>query len=181
MTVKMKRCDEGHFYDPERYTFCPHCGVAELSGNVSNTPMEAGKTQSWPPPKDDELDPMQTIYVQEGANEGTNSVVGWLVCIEGVDKGKDYRLKNGKNFLGRSPTMDIHIAGDLSLSRERATSITYDSKKCEFWVGPGEAKVNVYLNDDLVKAAEKLNPYSVIEIGKTKLMFVPFCGEKFKW
>ena len=32
---------------------------------------------------------------------GLDPVVGWLVCIAGPDKGRDYRIHSERNFLGR--------------------------------------------------------------------------------
>jgi hypothetical protein len=39
----------------------------------------------------------------------------------------------------------------------------------------------VYLNDEEVTVPTELKPYDIIELGQTKLMFVPFCGEHFQW
>ena len=34
--MSLKRCKNGHFFDPKKHTFCPHCGVSSL---------KVGKTQ----------------------------------------------------------------------------------------------------------------------------------------
>ena len=39
-----------------------------------------------------------------------NPVVGWLVCLEGPDRGHDYPLRAGTNAIGRSPSMEVCIA-----------------------------------------------------------------------
>jgi hypothetical protein len=47
---------------------------------------------------------------------------------------------------------------------------------------PNLAKTNVVrLNDDKPTAAVKLRPMDVITMGRTQLVFVPFCGEEFDW
>lgn len=42
-------------------------------------------------------------------------VVGWLVCIAGSEKGKDFRIVSERNFLGRGEGMDIGIEGDMNI------------------------------------------------------------------
>ena len=39
----------------------------------------------------------------------------------------------------------------------------------------------VYLNGNAVYAPSVLNKYDEIELGKSKFLFVPFCGENFMW
>ena len=52
-------------------------------------------------------------------------VTGWLVCINGDEKGNDYRLHAGKNFVGRSQAMDVVLTDDKSISREKHCSVLY--------------------------------------------------------
>jgi hypothetical protein len=49
---------------------------------------------------------------------GMDPVVGWLVCIKGTNKGRDYRLHSDLNKLGRAPNMDVCIEGDEAIARE---------------------------------------------------------------
>ncbi len=112
---------------------------------------------------------------------GIEPVVGWLVCIEGADRGRDYRIISEKNFIGRSEKMDISIAGDETISRDGHAIISYNPKKNVFRIYPGESRGIVYLNEEEVTSATELNAYDLIEIGQSKLLFIPFCGEKFQW
>ena len=43
--------------------------------------------------------------------EEENPVCGWIVCVKGPRRGKDYRVMDGKNFVGRADDMDIQILG----------------------------------------------------------------------
>lgn len=119
--------------------------------------------------------------VHNDDNVGINPVAGWLVCTQGSDKGRDYRIYAGNNFIGRSDSMDICIHGDDSVSREKHACVSYDDKKNKFYIYQGDSRGLVYVNDETVFVPQLLNPYDVIEIGKTKLLFIPFCGEKFQW
>ena len=53
-------------------------------------------------------------------------VVGWLVCITGKSIGEAYRLKAGKNYVGRDIRMDVVISNDAKVSREKHMTIMYE-------------------------------------------------------
>jgi hypothetical protein len=114
-------------------------------------------------------------------NEGFDPVVGWLVCTEGIDRGKDYSLHSDKNSIGRLQHNDIAILGDPSISRENHATIVFDTKKKQFRILAGEGRGIVYLNNEAVDFSHVLKDKDTIEIGKTKLLFIPLCGEKFSW
>jgi hypothetical protein len=108
-------------------------------------------------------------------------VVGWFVCIEGPDKGKDFRILAKNNTIGRSEKMDICLKGDTTISRENHARLGYDEKHNVFHLIPGESENNIYIGDEPIYVPTKLAAYQLIELGETKLVFVPFCNEKFTW
>ncbi len=108
-------------------------------------------------------------------------VVGWLVCIEGADRGNDYRIRIGYNQIGRGENMDICIRGDVQISREKHALIAYDDKEKVFFFGPSEGRNIVRLNGKLVMIPTQLQPYDILTIGESRLIFVPLCGEHFEW
>ena len=188
--MPMKPCGKGHFYDDSAHSTCPYCGVdlnigatVGVSQSVSTqAEAEASVTRaagraSAPPQRDDGV----TRHVWAEKLGGIDPVVGWLVCIEGPDKGRDFRIHSERNFIGRAPTMDVSIAGDASISRENHAVISYNPKKNRFSLAPGDSRGLVYLNDDEVLSAEVLTAYDMIELGSTKLLFVPFCSDSFRW
>jgi len=126
--------------------------------------------------------------VEEGATVGVfrarigiEPVVGWLVCVQGPDRGRDYRIRSQRNFIGRDARMDISISSDDQISRENHAAITYDPRGNNFRLAPGDAHGMTYLNNGVVDVPVVLRAYDVIELGATKLIFVPFCGEAFEW
>jgi len=46
---------------------------------------------------------------------------------------------------------------------------------------PGDAAGLAYLNEEAVYIPTELKPYDVIELGKSRFLFVPLCGENFEW
>lgn len=111
----------------------------------------------------------------------TTPCVGWLVVTKGMHLGQDYRLKVGKNFIGRDSQMDIVLDGDKSVSRNRHAVVVYEPKQHMYLVQPGESSELVYLNDEVVLSPMKLVAYDMITVGEVNMLFMPLCGEKFNW
>lgn len=130
-------------------------------------------------PKGEQQDGVTTAIWR--SNLGIDPVVGWLVCHEGLNQGRDYRICSGRNVIGRDPSSQICLRGDESVSRENHAKIFYDPKDASFYVTEGEGRSGVYVNGKVVLQATLLNAYDVLEIGRTKLVFVPLCGPKFRW
>jgi Inner membrane component of T3SS, cytoplasmic domain len=197
----MKRCTNGHYYDETKHSLCPHCGVnidlnlditlpkrltqdddlAKTKGIYPNSSSELGKTVAKIPGERKKHQSDEKTVAMIHKQMGIDPVVGWFVCIEGPDKGKDFRIRSERNFIGRSDKMDISVSGDEAISRENHAIVSYSQKKRLFRIYPGDSRGLVYLNDEEVVTANELKPYDLIELGKTKLMFVPFCGKKFDW
>ena len=122
-----------------------------------------------------------TADMLDGMAEKPAPVVGWLVCTDGVNKGTDYRLHQGRNFIGRSSEMDVCILGDNTVSRSSHAIVVYDPRSNVYLAQPGSSKELFYVNDKLVLNPIELKAMDLLNIGDTKLMFVPLCGEKFHW
>ncbi len=190
INVTMKRCNNGHFYDSDKYKQCPYCGIAN---------MDASRTMPIVQPREPELDTAVAVAATEATplagtqkddgktigifqkTKGIDPVVGWLVCIEGPDKGKDFRIKSERNFIGRDAHMDISLTGDQSVSRENHAIISFNPKNGVFRIIPGESRGLVYLNDDELFAPAEIEKGDIIELGGSKLKFIPFCDEGFSW
>lgn len=188
----MVRCSEGHFFDPGKHPACPWCAKPLDIGAQSGADPIAGKTKPvaavpeaalFPPPT-----PPAVPGTMAGATKrlapkelGIDPVVGWLVATEGPSKGSDYRIHTERNFIGRAASMDIAITGDDTVSREKHAILTFDPKKKQFWIQPGESTGLVYLNGDAIYVPQLLNARDMIEIGQTKLVFVPFVNDIFQW
>lgn len=189
--MNLARCENGHFYDAERFDSCPHCNQASVStvlqdedGNKGYTlPMD--ESQGWPDALKDGItnvkddNPQNTIGYF--GDVSTEPVVGWLVAIAGNNFGEDFKLKTGRNFIGRASHMDVALTGDPSVSRDKHAIILYEPKSNVFIVQPGDAKELFYLNDKVVLTASEINAYDVLSLGGTKLLFIPCCSDKFNW
>ena len=110
-------------------------------------------------------------------------VVAWLVVIGGPGLGAFRPIFEGNNTIGRAPGQRVPVDfGDDAISAEEQAYLRYDSSDRTFLFVPNLAKTNVVrLNDDKPTSAVKLRPMDVITMGRTQLVFVPFCGEEFDW
>lgn len=124
-------------------------------------------------------DSAKTVGVYSDAN--IEPVVGWLICVKGESFGESFNLKAGKNFIGRGSGMDVMLAQERSVSRDKHAVITFEPKKRIFLIQPGDSSGLVYLNHDLLMTFAQLSAYDTIQLGDAFFKFVPFCGDKFIW
>lgn len=266
--MNLSRCDNGHFYDKEKYVSCPHCagGAATdqsltsvfvqdvpnpmpMAGGAVVSPVSDVVTAPLQPPSelpvsgmsadmptvamDSDLD-MPTVPLDSGgsgidpfpeptlplpetvsgdgdtdhtvayfdevfsnaapasaahgyvaqnhaANKVSTPCVGWLIAIGGNHIGTDFRLKVGKNFIGRNQNMDIALTEDKSVSRDRHAIVVYEPKEHLYLVQPGESSSLVYKNNKVVLGPEPLEAYDMVTVGEINLLFMPLCGSRFNW
>ena len=106
--------------------------------------------------------------------------VGWLICVEGPEKGREHRVLAGRNFAGRGLGMDICLSADPEIHQNDQFSIVYDPQSLSFSVVPGKGGLT-QLNGETLSGAAELHDYDTIRAGKTALMLRSFCGEAFQW
>ncbi len=202
--ANMIKCDQGHYYDQTQNSRCPFCGVQSMSIDPTlrhNKGSDASTTSQFAPgkkgggPNDGDTIAYDATRRSSGAASsdpeatkaiwaqkiGIDPVVGWLVCIQGSNKGRDYRIRSGWNSIGRDPGMQICIAGDETISREDHAKLFFDSKNSQFHIATGSGRSGVYVNGAAVLQPTQLKTYDKVEMGNSVLMFVPFCNEHVGW
>ncbi len=195
--MEMKQCSNGHFYDASKFPECPNCNSASANVNMTR-PLDAGptmpvsresqsvgsasdRTYSMATPNVGGVADNERTVALIKHKTGIDPVVGWLVCIEGSDKGRDYRIHSENNAIGRGENMDICIHGDNTISRENHAFISFDAKDKIFYFRPGDGRSIVRFNGKALFNTTEIAPYDTIELGETKLVFIPLCGERFNW
>lgn len=166
----LNRCKNGHMFSARKYgDTCPYCNTnLELNTNMMNNKRLMLD------------DPDKTVSVS-GVTDTVDPVTGWLVCIEGPQYGKDFKIHAGKNFIGRADNMHIQILEDNTVSRINHAAISYDGKNRQTYLLPGDSSGLAYVNGEAVYTPVALEAFSIVEIGKSKFIFMPLCGEHFEW
>ncbi|MGP1348924.1 MAG: FHA domain-containing protein [Stomatobaculum sp.] len=122
-----------------------------------------------------------SFYSEDKVLAEQDPVVGWLVCVKGQLYGRDFRLKTGRNFIGRDFSMDVSLEGELTVSRDRHAIVVYEPKQNVFLATPGETKELVYLNGSVVLVPTVMKKNDILQVGEVLLMLQPFCDETFTW
>lgn len=196
--MALQQCENGHLYDTDQHSACPYCSNGANIIDFRAGESTVGKTVAAANLVTPQASEVGATVAPQGYMERQKSdigktvgifqkkmnlepVVGWLVCIEGADKGKDFRIYAKNNSVGRSEKMDICIKNDQTISRENHARLAYDEKHNAFHLIPAESSNNIYLNDEPIYVPVQLKARDIIEFGESKMMFVPFCDDSFTW
>ena len=201
-------CGKGHLYDSDKYAACPYCNIAlkpeqkaagaagrtvplqpqnvRKNNNVTRPVMPidsaVGKTRPLNVSRDSRSasEPNRTVGLMR-EKLGIDPVVGWLVCVNGKLKGRDFKLYGHINTIGRSSKMDICLEDDRTISEENHARISYSDKNNRFNIIPADGKNLFYVNGNEILMPTRLAAYDVIDFGETALIFVPLCCDRFIW
>ena len=182
----MQRCPQGHYYDPTRYSRCPACGIPDLAVQPTQGHSDApaapalAQTQGRDQPARAGAGEGRTVGLLR-KRTGLDPVVGWLVCIDGPDRGRDYRIHSERNFLGRDPSMDLCISGDDTISRHKHAILSFNPETQRFTILPGDSRGITYCNGEEVDSPRELHSHDVLRLGQTQLLFIPLCDDRFHW
>ena len=192
------RCEQGHFYDSQKYDDCPFCKKEQREQNTEVQFREQVTVSAYQMKKEEEKSKdKETVWLQDAlknsnANEdartvgiyskftGNDFVTGWLVCVSGPERGRDYRLHYGFNRIGRGLMMDICIMEDAMISRNTHCSVVYENRKNEFALVP-EGGCLTYYGGEVLTEPVKLRTGDRFRIGETELEFIAFCREAVRW
>lgn len=148
-------------------------------GDASTIPMNPGGG-TRPVKASAQQGRRDTVAISE-RTFGMDPVVGWIVCINGFNKGRSFIIHSDRNIIGRGEGNDICIQGDQSISYDHDSAIVYDRKSRIFMFVPGDGRAVSYVNDSAALVPTQLKIYDKITIGETDFLFVPFCGKDFDW
>ena len=160
--MPLGECVNRHLYNKNKHgDTCPICGV------VASKYKEDGKTP-------EEIAEMYRVPENK-------YVCGWLVCVEGVNRGRSYEIHPGRNFIGSADNMDIQILGDNKVDRHRHAGIAYDIKASSATLLPGEANGLVYYNGNAIYTATPIDDGETVAIGNSKFVLRLHCDDSHNW
>jgi hypothetical protein len=159
-----KFCVNGHQME-DSWEICPFCHKTGYAGggsgpsNKTRIETSAGAGAAAAPA------PRKTVMISERRKP---PVVGWLVAMNGDQKGEDFRVRDGQNILGSAPDSEIQIK-DVTVSGKHA-SLRY--KEGKFFLVDLDSSNGTYLNDKPEGIAkEELKDNDTIRVGEVTLKF----------
>lgn len=178
---KHRASSYGQHYDSQ-----PPYTVVESSSNTVGVTGEKSESLSEAIKKAVSGNEGKTVGFFSSATTDSNvisnePIVGWLVCIKGKHFGEVFSISAGRNSIGRGESNKINIMRDDAVSRNKHAWLTYEPKKRDFYIQPGEGSCLSYLNDETIMEPKKLKAKDVLEFGNGQYMLIPLCGEDFSW
>ncbi len=159
----------------------------EFDGTNTTRIIRGGAAKApEPAPAADEPARTQLVRGRQALKRGQfvqDPVVGWLVITGGPGLGAFRPVFEGNNTIGRAPNSRIPLDyGDDTISFEEQAYIRYDGTDRGFLFVPNMSKTNVVsVNAKRPTTAIELAAMDVIIMGRTQLVFMPFCGPEFDW
>ena len=175
-------CANGHVYEGAACPYCPKGGRPVAQATVpegeSNPPPPMAAAGSGPfsiPKKKTVVDGVQPRAPRRGTivdEQVTHRLVGWLVVLVSAEEAsyKDFRIKDGKNIIGRRGNpVDIAV-NDNRISSQHAILVHKNGKYRVTDMGSANA---TWLNGQEIDS-EALNDGDRIKMGRTTLVFREF-------
>jgi hypothetical protein len=205
--VADKRCDNGHFID-ESWDLCPYCPVESVEPDIPvvrptrfGAAQEAQRPAPLPPepPRRPTAVPPATINRREPAVALASEpvertvaaqkvdpmalpkrfVVGWLVGLNGSARGESFRVRIGRNVLGRDRRSDIVVNDDQASSHH--ADLVFRPEERRFILMDHNSTNGTYVNEGEIEPRRDLVTKDILRIGSHKFLFIPLCDEEFYW
>lgn len=161
-----KFCSNGHQME-DSWDICPYCqrtGYQSTGAGAAKTRLEvdsiiAPKTAAAPAAR-------KTVLLSD--RQPKRDLVGWLVSLDGEQKGEDFRVRDGQNTIGSAPDSDI-VLRDETISAKHASLRHKDNK---FFLTDLDSTNGTFLNHAAEAIArEELRDNDLVRIGAVTLKF----------
>jgi len=162
-----KFCSNGHQME-DSWEICPYC---QRTGYQTTNAGAGAKTRlevdSIIAPKATTV-PSARKTVLLSDRQPKRDLVGWLVALDGEQKGEDFRVRDGQNTVGSAPDADI-VVRDETVSGKHASLRHKDSK---FFVTDLDSTNGTFLNSGTDPIArEELKDDDVVRFGAVTFKF----------
>lgn len=188
-------CSQGHYFDNKKNDECPMCRklkegtIKTASESINSQKTVAGwqiqntvsncEISSLNVSRKFDADEERTIGFF-AKSKGNDFVTGWLVCVAGPERGRDYRLHHGYNNMGRGIAQDIFVAEDPEMARDGHCTVVYDHKNVQFLLMPLKGNL-VYFNDKLLETPIRLENGDRFKAGGSEFELIVFCRKGHTW
>lgn len=178
------RCEKGHFFDRGENPVCPVCSAAVQSAQTAVTPPERIETdQQIPPPF---IMDRGIIPPEPPLPAGFHPVVGWMVCIQGMNLGKSFPIYAGVNTVSEQNDAEVCLDGEYLGSFGSEGYLTFDNTCCKFTLFYNRSvEVNglrASTRDEHGNTIVPIRNGDVITLNRiVKFKFIALCDPDFRW
>lgn len=167
--MALTQCSNQHYYDNDKYNSCPYCKPDEddektvcLQNGSDENSLE--QEQNNKNVTDNYISEQSSVNIQykEDTDLKSRVVVGWLVGLNGNDKGKDFTIYAGMNQMS-----------------EVQCSIIYEGIANLCYLFPGSCKTSI--NGICIEEPKKLKSGDRIMVGENRYDYVAYCHDDIKW
>lgn len=161
-----KFCANGHQME-DSWEICPYCQKTGYSGTgLGKTRIdEPGSGSTHGTGSGQAAPARKTVLLSQ---KYKSPVVGWLVALDGEQKGEDFRVREGQNTIGSESGCDV-VLTDSTISGKHA-SLRY--KEGKFIFTDLDSSNGSFLNDQTESVArEELKDNDVLRLGDVRLKF----------
>ncbi len=159
-----KFCANGHQME-DSWEICPYCQKTGYAGaGMGKTRVEdiGASTVTAPAPA---APARKTVLLSQ---KYKSPVVGWLVALDGQQKGEDFRIREGQNSIGSDASCDI-VVTDSTISAKHAS---LRHKEGKFFLIDLDSTNGSYLNDNGESVArEEIKDNDVLRLGDVRFKF----------
>lgn len=125
-------------------------------------------------------DDEKTISFYDEEEMKDEPVVGWIVILSGMDKGRSFSLHMGVNVIGSASDADVLIKRDMNI-RDKHAIVAYDPYAREFILSKAEEKVALFYNGQDIVGSCAIQDRQAFVAADTEMMLVTFCDKDFDW
>ena len=189
-----KRCENGHIH--KENVQCPYCPkdkekkqsdsddktqILEVNSpiqdenNSDEKTINISKNPSIVKEKKSNQDDLNRTFIKDSSDEknevrSTRKLKGWIVSFDLDPMGKDYKIFEGRNFIGSSNKCDISISGDQSISSNHSLILC---KKNKLWLRDEMSSNGTFLNNEELEPNQspELSDGDEIKIGNSTFKF----------
>jgi Inner membrane component of T3SS, cytoplasmic domain len=155
----------------DSWDLCPYCqrtGYQSPRGadSAGKTRLEMATGAAAPAPALAPVTPRKTVLLSDVARK--TALVGWLVAMDGDQKGEDFRLRDGQNTLGSAPDSDV-VLHDRTISAKHASIRCKDGK---FFLSDLDSSNGTFVNrlEECIARIE-LNDNDTLRLGAVTFKF----------
>lgn len=158
----------------------PVAAVPQPRRDPAPAPAAAPAPAPAAPQTSVQMPPMErTVAVPKLGADPRRYVVGWLIGLNGANRGESFPVRMGRNVLGRDSRSDIVVNDDQASAHH--ADLVFRPEERRFILMDHNSTNGTYVNEMEIEPRRDLAGEDVIRIGSQKFLFMPLIHDGFYW